>query len=215
MKRALNMGSVGYNETGILGMSFLAWGGSGGSDATESNDGLQRQRWKRREAGLGYYESPVFGGFQVLAAVSAGNKAADGAATDNTANAKSRVWSIGATYRAGPLSLGAGYEQHDQFGGFGVGTQDLDDKGYGIAAKWTFGGRVEVGGTWLRREWETSPGRDLETDTFNIGVDWAISGPHSIMATYTWADDCKGNSLLHQRQRRLQRGAANCWRRGS
>ena len=64
MKRALNMGTVGATETGLLGMSWVAFGGSGGADATASADTIQRQRWKRREAGLSYYESPVFSGFQ-------------------------------------------------------------------------------------------------------------------------------------------------------
>src|SRR5574339_493367 len=57
-KRALNVGTVGAEETGLQGMSFLPFGGSGGADATASADGPQRQRWKRREAGLTYYESP-------------------------------------------------------------------------------------------------------------------------------------------------------------
>ena len=39
MKRALNVGTVGATETGLLGMSFMAFGGSGGADATNSNDG--------------------------------------------------------------------------------------------------------------------------------------------------------------------------------
>ncbi|HET7674026.1 MAG TPA: porin, partial [Gammaproteobacteria bacterium] len=32
MKRALNVGTVGAEETGLLGMSFLPFGGSGGAD---------------------------------------------------------------------------------------------------------------------------------------------------------------------------------------
>ncbi len=39
MKRALNVGTVGATETGLLGMSFMAFGGSGGADATNSDDG--------------------------------------------------------------------------------------------------------------------------------------------------------------------------------
>jgi predicted porin len=197
MKRAMNMGTTGAEETGILGMSFLAFGGSGGADATNANDGPQRQRWKRREAGLSYYESPVFNGFQVLAAFSSGNYAADTAATDNTANAKPRIWSLGATYSGGPLKLGAGYEKHVEFGAHTPASTmtDLDDEGYGISGSFTFGGNVEVGGTWLHRKWETAPGRSVKTDTYTLGVEWAISGPHGLEGQYTYADDCKGNSL--------------------
>ena len=119
MKRALNVGTVGATETGLLGMSFVAFGGSGGADATASADSIQRQRWKRREAGLTYYESPNFNGFQVLGAFSSGNAAADYSAVDATQNAKPRVQSIAATYNNGGLGIGLGYERHLEFG---VGT---------------------------------------------------------------------------------------------
>lgn len=195
MKRALNMGTVGGEETGILGSSFMAFGGSGGADATQSNDGLQRQRWKRRETGLQYYESPVFSGFQVLGAFSSGNFAFDASATSNSTNAKPRIWSLGATYSAGPLAIGVGYEKHNEFGAFN-GATDLDDKGWGASIAYTFAGKVKVGGTFLRREWETAIGRTLEKDTWTVGAHWKIVGPHELQANYIRAKDSKGNSLV-------------------
>jgi len=117
MKRALNQGTVGGFETGLLGMSFLPFGGSGGADATGTgSDAVQRQRWKRRESSLLYYESPMFSGFQVLGAFSPGNAAADLPATDLTSNPKPRIWSISGTYTSGPLAIGLGYEKHADFG---------------------------------------------------------------------------------------------------
>jgi len=210
MKRALNMGSTGFPETGILGMSWLAYGGSGGGSAIYQNgaegasgETQQRQRWKRRETGLTYYESPVFSGFQVLGAFSPGNAAADTPAADpvgtapGTTNQKPRVWSIGGTYSAGPLSLGIGYEEHDDFG-FTNAVTDLKDKGWGAGGAYTFGGRIKVGVTYLRREWEiagsTGPVTDVKTDTWTVAMDWSIAGPHGLIATYTWAGDCKGNT---------------------
>jgi len=42
-KRALNVGTVGAEETGLMGMSFLPFGGSGGADATgTSPDAVNR-----------------------------------------------------------------------------------------------------------------------------------------------------------------------------
>jgi predicted porin len=196
IKRALNQGSVGSEETGLLGMSFLPWGGSGGADATASGDGPQRQRWKRREAGLTYYESPVFGGLQVLAAFSSGNFAADTAALSTTPNSKPRIWSFGLTYSAGPLSLGAGYEKHSEFGAHApVAVSDTDDKGWGLSAAYRFG-NVKVGGTYLDRKWETTATTELKKRTATIGVEWAIAGPHGLEAMYAWAGDSKGNSLV-------------------
>jgi len=207
-KRAMNQGTVGATETGILGMSFLAFGGSGGGSATYQNgvegtsgETQQRQRWKRRETAMSYYESPRFGGFQILGGFSAGNAAADtpafdpvSATTSGSTNQKPRVWSIGGIYSAGPLAIGLGYEEHDDFG-FTTAATDLKDKGWGVSAAYTFGGNVKVGATYLQRKWDITANTDVKTDTATIGVEWAVSGPHSIEAQYTWAGDCKGNAI--------------------
>jgi predicted porin len=195
-KRALNVGTVGAEETGILGMSFLPFGGSGGSDATASADGAQRQRWKRREAGLTYYESPNFGGFQVMAAFGSGNVAADAALVDGTANAQPRVQSLGVAYTAGPLGIGAGYERHVDFGRYApISAQDSDDKAWGLSAAYTFG-NIKVGATYLDAKYETNPGQELKKKTWTLGVDWRIAGPHSVQAQYASAGDSKGNSTV-------------------
>jgi len=218
MKRALNVGTVGAEETGILGMSFLPFGGSGGADATGTGpDGTNRQRWKRRDVGLTYYESPRFGGFQVLAAFSPGNHAAEeDFAADGTPNAKPRIWSLAGIYQAGPLGVGVAYERHSQFGAFqGAAasceldvtstppgavdcspstqpTTDLDDSAWGISAAYKFG-PVELGATYLDARYETGPGTEAKKRTATIGVDWNVAGPHSIEAQYAWAGDTKGN----------------------
>jgi predicted porin len=194
------VGTVGAEETGLLGMSFLAFGGSGGADATGSGaDAPQRQRWKRREVGLTYYESPRFGGFQVLGAFSPGNSAVDGAsagAISTTPNAKPRVISLAGIYSAGPLGIGIGYERHEEFGIHGPATtQDADDRGWGASISYKFG-PVEVGATYLDTKYETLPGQELKKRTATVGVEWAIAGPHAIHAQYGWAGDSKGNSTV-------------------
>lgn len=196
MKRALNVGTVGAEETGLLGMSFLPFGGSGGADATASADGPQRQRWKRREAGLTYYESPKFGGFQVLGAFSSGNWAADTGAVDGTPNPKPRVISLAGIYNAGPLGIGLAYERHSEFGAHApVSTADADDRAWGASVSYKFG-PVEVGATYLDSKYETLPGQELKKRTATIGVDWTVAGPHSVEAQYAWADKSKGNSTV-------------------
>ena len=196
MKRALNVGTVGAEETGILGMSFLPFGGSGGADATASADGAQRQRWKRREAGLTYYESPNFGGFRVMGAFGTGNWAADTATVDATPNKKPRVISLAGTYEAGPLGIGIAYERHNEFGAHApISTQDADDRAWGASVAYTFG-NIKVGATFLDAKFETLPGQELKKKTATVGVEWVIAGPHSIEAQYGWAGDSKGNSTV-------------------
>jgi len=202
MKRALNVGTVGAEETGILGMSFLPFGGSGGADASNTNnfgtDTQQRQRWKRREAALSYYESPNFNGFQILGAFGAGNALADNNPVDvgptANSNAGPRIWSLAGTYQSGPLGIGLAYERHESMGAPvpAPNQGDLDDSGWGLSASYTFGGNVKVGATYLDTEYENSATTKLKRKTWTIGVDWRIQGPHSVQAQYAYADDCKG-----------------------
>jgi predicted porin len=196
MKRALNLGTVGAEATGILGMSFIAFGGSGGSSVSPNasgSGGLQRQRWKRRETCLTTYETPKFGGFQVMGAFSCANRPFDDGLTEAVDNRKTRIWSVAASYVNGPLGIGLGYEKHLNFGPQTVGGPNLDDKGYGAGVSYTFGKSIQVGATYLRREWETATG-DVKKDTATIGVEWAIAGPHEIHAQYAWAGKSKGDS---------------------
>ncbi len=202
MKRALNVGTVGATETGLLGMSFVAFGGSGGADATASADPINRSRWKRREAGLTYYESPVFSGFQVLGAFSSGNFAADSGAVDASTGAKPRVQSIAAIYSNGPIGIGLGYEKHKEFSGTSNTTGPAlnsatlgDDRAWGITASYKFG-TVKLGATYLDQDYNTAPGRNLEKKTYTLGVEWQIAGPHGLEAQYARAGDSKGNSLV-------------------
>ena len=196
-KRVMNHGTVGAEETGILGTSFLGFGGSGGSSHNPSaaQETLQRQRWKRRETSLMTYETPNFGGFQAIVGVTSANEPADAPFVVGQANSKPRVWSLGGQYVAGPLAIGAGYEEHKEFGpSNAIGGESLDDKGYGVGISYGFlNGTVLVGANWLRREWETGGGTETKKDTWGIGVDWRLPGPHQLQFQYQQARDTKGN----------------------
>src|SRR5262245_35573903 len=121
-KRVMNHGTVGAEETGLLGTSFLGFGGSGGAATGLGNNNellgetQQRQRWKRRETCMTTYDTPNFGGFQVFGAVTCGNQNADLALTSAENNDKPRTWSIGGQYVNGPLAIGVGYEEHKDMG---------------------------------------------------------------------------------------------------
>ncbi len=190
MKLALNVGTVGAEETGLLGMSFVAFGGSGGANSiTKSN----RSRWKRRDVGMVSYQSPDVSGFQVRAAITPGNAVAVNGAVDATVNAEPRTQSVSVIYAKGPLGVGLGYERHIDFNAVaGSGT----DRAWGLSGAYTFGGKVKVGATYLDASYSTAPGLSLDKKTYTLGVDWAVSGPHSLAAQYAWAEDSKGNSLI-------------------
>lgn len=192
-KRALNQGSVGATETGSLGQSFVPWGGSGGTNATLKSN---RVRWKRREVGWTYYESPKFSGAQILAGFTPGNAATSGTASlDGASNSKPRVLSIAGTWNHGPIDLGLGYEAHDDFGSTvsTTGASNLKDKAWGISAAYTFGGKITVGATYLDAKYE-NPDGEVKRKSWTLGVEWAIAGPHGLQAMYAFADDSKGNS---------------------
>jgi len=182
MKRALNVGTVGAQETGPLGASFLPFGGSGGTDATAANN---RARWKRREVAVSYYETPMFGGFQGLFAFTPGDAATS--TPVGTVSPKPRVVSLAGTYKAGPLGIGLGFERHNDFSAGG------DDQAWGISGSYKIGKAVEIGATYLDAKYETSATAETKKKTWTLGVEWNISGPHSIEAQYANAGDTKGN----------------------
>lgn len=202
MSRSMAMGSIGTEETGILGMSGLVSGGTGsasigdsavtGGDLYETQSTLRR-RFRRREACLTTYETPNFGGFMVGAAVSCGNHAAESGSIGQK-NDKPRVWSLAGNYRSGPLAIGLSYELHEQMGQFAAGAKELDDDAWGVSAAYQFG-PVKVGVMYMDRKWEQTDG-DLKKKAASIGVEWNIAGPHALEAAFAWQDDTKGGSNI-------------------
>lgn len=219
MSRALSLGAVGAEATGNLGLSAVT-GGTGSTSIMRSSTGYDnfgtttvttptgtasvlssvqgnngssenRTRFRRRETCLTTYESPSMGGFMLGAAVSCGNKAAEASASTQS-NDKPRVWSFAGTYINGPLAVGLAYEQHNGMGNFAAGARELDDRGWGLSARYRFGG-VTLGGFYLDRKFETLTG-DAKSKGGHIGVDWNISGPHALHAAYAWTGDVKGSS---------------------
>ena len=188
LKRAVNMGTVGVKDTGLLGHSFVFAGGSGGTNAIAKSN---RNRWKRRDVGWTYYESPKFSGAQILAAFTPGNAAT--AAIDGQNNDKPRVLSIAGTWKHGPFAAGIGYESHDNFGALGAASKSKDDA-WGISGAYTFANKVEFGVAYLDAKYE-QPDGDIKKQNWLIGVDWAIAGPHSVQFGWVNAGKSKGSSV--------------------
>lgn len=182
------MHSVGGNDTGIWGTAFLLTGGS-----TSTLDASSRSTFKRRAANLITYETPVFGGFQVMGAFTAINGAT--ATTTAVTNAKARTTSLAGQYRSGPLTLAAGYEKHSNFGGGGAPAAtggDTDDRGVHVGAQFRVGPAL-LGVQWTEQKFEPTATTTAKVRAWHLGADVRLGGPHSIRAAYTQAGDIKGN----------------------
>ena len=186
-KRAVNMGTVGVKDTGLLGHSFTFAGGSGGTNAINKSN---RNRWKRRDVGWTYYESPMFSGAQILAAFTPGNAATN--VLDGQGNDKPRVMSLAGTWKHGPFGAGLGYEEHQNFGT--LGTPDLKDKAWTISGAYTFQNKIKFGVAYIDADYEQQDG-DIKKQNWLVGVDWKIAGPHSVQFGWVNAGKSKGSSV--------------------
>jgi predicted porin len=185
-KRTISPTNVAGNDTGVWGTAFLLTGGS-----TSTLDASSRATFKRRQANSINYDSPDFGGFQVMAAYSAINGATS--FTSGVTDSKSRVMSLGAQYSAGPLYVSLGYERHNEFGGPAFPG---DDKGWHVGAAYTWG-PVRFGGQYTEQKFESGPG-NMKYKAFHLGADWTIVGPHGLRFAWTRARDAKGNIFTAQ-----------------
>ena len=191
MKRAGNMGLAGAKGTGLLGASFVFSGGSGGVNSVNASN---RNRWRRRDVGWTYYESPKFSGFQILAAFTPGNDATN--AANGAGNTKARTTSLGGVWKQGPFQVGLGWEEHAQFGAEGVGIADADDSGWVLGGAYTFANKVKVAASYLDVEYETGGGTNIDKENWLVGVDWKIAGPHSFHAAFVQAGDSEGSGTI-------------------
>ncbi|MGZ5092387.1 MAG: porin [Burkholderiales bacterium] len=181
-KRTISPNAVGGNDTGIWGTAFLLTG-----DSTTTGVGANRAAFKRRQNNSINYDSPNFGGFQVMGSFTASQPSTG--TLDNQTNNKPRVWSLGLQYSAGPLYVSGGYEEHRQYAG-GGGPDGSKDRGWHIGAAYTWG-PVRVGGLYTRQKFDV-PGGDVTAKAWHVGVDWKIAGPHGLRAAYTQAGDMSG-----------------------
>ncbi|MBS1219356.1 MAG: hypothetical protein H6R21_2489 [Proteobacteria bacterium] len=106
--------------------------------------------------------------------------------TTTSAQDKERLWSLAGQYKQGPIAIGVGYEKHEKFYAGGG-----DESGWHVGGSYTFG-NFTLGGQWVSMEADTAPGATAEVDTWHVGVEWKIAGPHALHFGYTKADDMEG-----------------------
>jgi predicted porin len=205
-KRTISPPTVGGNDTGIWGTSFLlaggstttAWPGAAAGSAASAGRGI----FKRRQNSSITYDSPNFGGFQVMAGFTAAQ--ASTGTLDAANNSHPRILSLGVQYSAGPLYVSAGYERHKDSNGptgvpaGGAGTaREGDDDAWHAGAAYTWG-PVRFGGVYTQQEVEfgtnAAPAK-VKFKAWHFGVDWRIVGPHGLRAAYTQARDSSSTGV--------------------
>jgi predicted porin len=185
------------NETGAWGDSFLMVGGSTTTDSRQ-NPG----EFIRRQSNSINYDSPNFGGFQLMIGTNASTQSS-GQTSGNPTN-KPRLWSFGGTYNNGPLNIGLAYETHKDFAPASAAGNAVAIGGFSGTDKAWLGsigyvyGPVKIGAMYTQQKFEPSPGTDLKVNAWQIAADWTIVGPHGVRAGYTKADDTKGSFAVSQ-----------------
>ena len=176
------IGNVGARDTGIFGSASLLAGNS-----TSTTDGASAGVFKRRQRNSINYDSPNFGGFQLMGSMSSTNSSTG--LTSTSAVAKPRIWSVAGSYKAGPLDLGAGWEQHTKaYAGGG------DEDGYHLSVAYTLGNGLKMGFMFTEQQADTAVGATAEVQAYQLGVEWKIAGPHNLHVGYTVADDMDGTA---------------------
>ena len=176
--------SVGANDTGVFGSAFVLMGNSTTTASGVSNQAV----FKRRQQNSINYDTPSFGGFQLSGAYTNLNSQTN--VVNSATGSKPRILSASAKYANGPINVYGAYEKHKDIASAVAG----DDKGYVLGATYTFANRLKVGGLYSQQKFQTGATAQGKVNTWHVGVDWTISGPHGLRAAYSQAGDVKGNS---------------------
>ena len=180
------------SDTGIWGAGPMLFGGS-----ATTNGRSAAQTWSRRQNSSLFYDTPVWNGFQVYTGISTPSTAGELASTANTSGAKSRMWSLAASYTNGPLYVMGAYENHANFqpavASVGAaGTIAGNDNAWLVGAAYQFG-PVTVGALYSKQKYETTLVTNADVSVWNIAVDWKIQGPHELLIGYTKANNTGGS----------------------
>jgi predicted porin len=176
------------NETGWMG-----------SQGMTLRQGTGSPNMSQRNTDSFNYDTPNLGGFIGTLQVTTLQATLDNSDPQASgASAKGRIWSLGAQFAAGPVTVVGAYTKNEKnraTGGGGVAAPtnaNAEDKGMLLGALGTFG-PFQVGFTWARRETEPTPTTSGKRDGYNLAGTWTIAGPHSLIAGYGVAGDLKGN----------------------
>ncbi len=156
--------------------------------------------WERRARSINYH-SPSFSGFGFKAMYSASNEETAIAASSPLSP---RTFGASVDYNNGPLYVGLGYEQHNDFnpasqavGGLATQYNGGEDKNWLLGASYTFGFGTRLGGVWSRSTYDVTNTTDAKKTGWALFVEHNLSGPHKLKAQYYKGGDTKGNATVN------------------
>lgn len=163
---------LGIHDTPLklVGRSFDYFGDQIGDTRTLTN---ATKLWDLRPANVVAYASPEMGGFSALIAHVA-DESLEG-------TAKASAWSGMATYKAGPLNIGAAYETHDK----GIATVSMD--AYRVGAGYDFGA-FTVKAMFANQE-NLVAGKAKGQNIYGLGAGVKVGAAGTVKAQYYVAEE--------------------------
>ena len=170
-----------------------------------SQNGGGANMW-RRQSRLMTYITPIISGFQASVGMSADNEVAFQSA--GTGNQKPRLYSFGATYDNGPVTLGLGVETHKGYnpGALAASTVTVAAAGnagatngagqmngnysggtdviMNYAAKYSFGDKGFVNFIYSDIKYQVSGDLNTTLKNWTVNGQWNLGGPHAIRLGY-------------------------------
>lgn len=185
--------SGAINATQSITPSPVIGGATGASTSMSSG----ANAFYRRQAQSWNYQSPSWSGFNVMASVSAANEQTG---NPEASSLSQRMYGLAAQYQSGPLYLGVGYENHNDYnpanqtiGAAASAYSGGNDTNWTLVAGYKYAA-FNVRGVYSKSEYDTNNVASLKAKGWGIYADWAIAGPHTVRLQYVTVDDTSGSS---------------------
>lgn len=191
-------------------------------NGSDSNVGNVGATFVTRRARQFNYDSPNFSGFVVRASISAQNEAT-AQTTVALQTLKPRDKSLGATYNNGPLYVGIGWTEHQDFNpaltpvvgnGLATGYNGGKDINWMLGASYKFGSATTLSGMWATSKYDVTNSTELKKKGFVIFAEHRFGGPHVIRGAYFQGGDSKGNSAIEVGAHQAPTAAGNTGAKG-
>jgi len=191
-----------FPVSAAMGQGAQMWGATASNMGNGIDTSKNNASFSRRQAQLITYDMPTMNGLDASIAYSAANEAS--ANTNAMPVIKPRLWSAMVNYTNGPLGVGIGYENHQNYnpgnattgatmnaGGYTGGTDTLLQ----LQAGYSVSSELRLSGIWNSMKYGTvnAAGADMSLKTYGLYADWNFSGPYRLRAGYSVAQSTSGS----------------------